>query len=88
MMSDEWTFGLLLITSHVLVIHSISAAKQAADGTVWLDFNMYEKENDQKFEPEIGDAPSRLKYFLAPTPRTKASVNATHLVAAFELGST
>jgi hypothetical protein len=88
MMQDEWVFGLLLITGQVLVIYNLSAVHQAADGTIWLDVQMEEKEKGRALEPELGDTPSRLNYLFSPTKRTTASINAAHVVAAFELAST
>jgi hypothetical protein len=88
MMTDEWTFGLLLATGHVLVIDNISSVHQAADGSIWLDVRMHQKEKDRRLEPELGETPSNLNYLLAPTERNDASINAAHVMAAFELAST
>ena len=88
MMTDEWTFGLLLATGQVLVINRIASVHQAADGSIWLDVEMREKREDSWLEPELGKMPSNLNYLLAPTERNDASINAAHVVAAFELAST
>jgi hypothetical protein len=78
MMDDEWTFGLLLVTGHVLVIHHIDAVHEAANRTIWLDVRMC---------TVVGGPIAPLNYLFAPTERTMASVNAAHVVAAFELAS-
>lgn len=69
-----------------MVIEHISNVHQAANGSIWLDVKMREKA--AWLESELGDSPSRLTYLAAPTERASASVNAAHVVAAFELAST
>ena len=82
MMDDEWTFGLLLATNDVLVIKSINRVTRAADGGIWIDVNM---------EPDkttMGSASGGYSFLYAPCERMKASINAAHVVAAFELADT
>ena len=78
MMTNSWSFGLLLETGHTLCIELIVAAKQGADGTVWLDVEM------MTYRP--CELPKNL--IVAPTSRTRASVQASKIVAAFELADT
>jgi len=86
MMTDDWTFGLLLSTGQVMVVNYISEVHQAADGSIWIDVKMGEKA--EWHEPELGNTPSGMSYLSTPTKRDTASVNAAHVVAAFELAST
>jgi len=84
MLSDVWTFGLKLATGEVMVIDTINEVRRASDGSIWLDVSLVEE-----FEPlnetvrALGDC-----FIWAPTSRTDASVNAAHVVAAFELADT
>jgi len=79
MMDDVWHFGLLLVTGHVMAVGHIDRVRAGEDGTVWIDATM-----------EHGAAWSHenLNFLEAPTSRLKVSVNASHVVAAFELADT
>jgi hypothetical protein len=79
MRMDCWQFGLLMTTGHTIGISSIVDVHQAADGSLWLDVSMLTSDYEG-----IADVP----LFLAPTSRTFASINAAHVVAAFELSDT
>ncbi len=81
MMTDRWVFGLMLSTGVTLLIECINKVSQAADGSIWLDVELRE-------EPDhLGrDLPG--VQFASPTSRTEATVNAAHVVAAFELADT
>jgi hypothetical protein len=81
MMMDEWLFGLLLATGHVVAIQRITAVTRDASGTVWLDVIL---------ATEGGTYPLKaggtaLPLILAPTDRREASINATSVVMALEL---
>ena|SRR5690625_3500603 len=83
MMTDSWCFGLMLTTGQTLCISSIMDVEQSADGTVWLDVLMLPRGDARNYQalcagPVMG----------APTSRLEASVNAAHVVAAFELADT
>ncbi|CAN5729743.1 hypothetical protein BH23CYA1_BH23CYA1_00930 [soil metagenome] len=79
MMGDEWSFGLMTTTGVVICINSISSISQAADGSIWLDVDLM---------PDEVTPVSGMTMFCAPTSRTKASLNASHIIAAFELADT
>ncbi len=79
MMTDQWVFGLLTVTGQVIVISCIESIIRAADGTLWLDVEMHQQSIG------VADPIFREKGFFAPTSRTTASINANHIVAAFEL---
>jgi hypothetical protein len=81
MMSDVWSFGLLMITGDVIAIASINSITKDASGNLWLDATLL----DSLFGM---DDINGHKLFLAPTSRTKISINAAHVVAAFELADT
>jgi len=80
MMDDEWSFGLLLVTGQVLHITHIGHVAQDAAGTIWIDANM---NDDPPFQAWKG-----MKDLTAPTSRRTISINAAHVVAAFETADT
>jgi hypothetical protein len=83
MTSDVWSFGLLLETGHTLCIERIVALRQGADGSIWIDVEML---TDLPF---LRDGVMRLKPLItSPTSRARASVQASKVVAAFELADT
>lgn len=88
MMCDEWSFGLLLTSGVVLAITHISAVRQGVNGTVWLDVDM--APSTDRLLPISSalqdDLPIRI--VGAPTTRLAASVNAAHVIWAFELADT
>ena len=71
MMADTWYFGLLTISGTVIGIETILRVYQAGDGSIWLDAILLTE--------------SWTSAFKAPTARTTASINTSHIVAAFEL---
>lgn len=83
MMSDSWSFGLMLTTGQVMCISRIEDVHQGADGSIWLDVMMLpDNFGSQHVYERI------LEPMIAPTHRLEASVNAAHVVAAFELADT
>ena len=80
MMMDTWIFGLLVTGNWVIVIQRISRIRKHG-GIVWLDVEM-ETRN------ELINAPPGLKLMFSPTSRTKASIRADAVIAAFELADT
>lgn len=80
MIMDEWHFGLMLTTGQVLCISRIDDVKQAADGSIWLDVTMLP--DNFGSEHVYGRVMCPM---VAPTHRLEASINAAHVVAAFEL---
>lgn len=85
MMTDNWSFGLLLTTGQVLCIHAIDNIVQAADGSIWLDVEM---QSEGSWGLPDDTSISGVPALVSPTSRTKASVNAASVVAAFELADT
>lgn len=79
MMSDCWSFGLLLLTGDTICIKQITNISQAADGGLWLDVIMMDA------KPVYGFGGNLL---VSPTSRSKASINASHIVVAVELSDT
>lgn len=78
MVTDVWAFGLLMTTGDIIAISNINQVTKDASGSLWLDVTLLNKEYIEK---EINGH----KLFYAPTSRTRSSVNAAHVVAAFEL---
>jgi hypothetical protein len=79
MIGDVWFFGLLTVDGTIIGIQRIEAIKQAADGSIWIDVQLLDSEPSNS---------SGKKLFLSPTSRTSASINTSHIVAAFELADT
>jgi len=84
MMQDDWLFALLLTNGYALVIATITAVSRAADGSIWLDVKLAEPSGKARLLPDK----TPLKYLCAPTDRLTASINAAHVVAAFEVAAT
>lgn len=74
MMADNWLFGLMMTDGTVIGIQCINRVTQSADGTIWLDVELINHDFDG--------------VFVAPTIRLTASINASHVMAAFELADT
>lgn len=80
MMTDEWRFGLLLTTGHIMAIKGIREVRHAADGTIWLDVMLTSRNTIASvFGNRVEHA------LLIPCDREKASINAACVAAAFEL---
>ena len=81
MMSDSWYFGLLTINNVIIGIQCIDEVHQAIDGTIWLDVTLLDT------NPIRSDSLQQ-DILIAPTSRTRASINVNHIVVAFELEDT
>lgn len=79
MMKDVWSFGLLMITGDVIAIGKINRITKDDSGNLWLDATLLSRDNFRD------DRVQNHTLFKAPTSRTNVSINATHVVAAFEL---
>jgi hypothetical protein len=81
MMSDSWYFGLLTVNNTIIGIQCIDGVSQAADGSIWMDVTLLDTNllRTDVLQQDI---------IIAPTSRTRASINASHIVAAFELEDT
>jgi hypothetical protein len=81
MMSDSWYFGLLTVNNVIIGIQCIDQVHQATDGTIWLDVTLLDT-NPIRSDSLLQDI------LIAPTSRTRASINVNHIVIAFELEDT
>jgi hypothetical protein len=81
-MTDVWYFGLLLETGQVFCISNIIDVRQGSEG-IWIEVEMLDE-----VPSEAKASQPHLEYIVAPTPRLRASVQASKIVAAFELAST
>ena len=77
MLSDTWSFGLLMVTGDVIGIECITSITQDAIGNLWLNATL--------LEDTLVDDVAGHKILVAPTPRLQTSINSSHVVAAFEL---
>ncbi|UFN50307.1 hypothetical protein LPC08_06690 [Roseomonas sp. OT10] len=76
MMADDWPFALLLSTGQAMLIRRIDSIHVSHSGQVLLDVNM---------ATELSGLFPAGKVLVAPTGRTRATVNLSHVVAAFEV---
>jgi hypothetical protein len=81
MMSDSWYFGLLTTNNKILGIQCIDEVYQAADGSIWMDVTLLDT-NLLRQDTILQEV------IIAPTSRTRASINVSHVIAAFELEDT
>jgi hypothetical protein len=70
-------FGLLLATKAVLGTERIDALHASIDGGIWLDVTLLSGNLDRK----------HLTLLLAATSGCRASINGSHVVAAWELAT-
>jgi hypothetical protein len=82
---DIWSFGLLLDTGQVLCISRIISVWKGPAG-VWLDVEMLD-ETPAWAESRLTRL-RHLNFITAPTSRCQASVQASKVIAAFELADT
>lgn len=76
MMSDTWSFGLMMSTGITIAIERIDYVWLAADNSIWLDVTL------------MSSMPDQPNTWTAPCSRTTASINTNHVMAAFELTDT
>jgi hypothetical protein len=79
MMGEEWVYGLMMASGNVIAVERIEAVRRAADGALWLDVSLAPADDywgGNNYDPSV---------FGAPSSRRRASVNAAHVAAAFEL---
>lgn len=80
MMADAWNYGLLTVTGDILAISRINKITRDDAGNLWLDAEMLNYHVRGSDGEHITS-----KILIAPTERTNVSINASHIVAAFEL---
>ncbi len=79
MMSEEWVYGLMMASGTVIAVEQIERVRRAVDGVLWLDVRLAPADDywgGNNYDPTI---------FGAPSTRRRASINAAHIAAAFEL---
>ena len=84
MMSDVWVFGLIIGPRTMVVISTIHAIRQDANGGLWLDAEMHD---DVGFEAEK-NFPGWNFITAISGDRDDISINASHVIGALELAST
>jgi len=80
MTTDSWFFGLLMDTGQTICIRAINRVQQGADGTIWIDVEMSD-ELPLAWRQNGG-------MIITPTSRRTASIQASKIMAAFELADT
>ena len=84
MMDDQWHFGLLTVTGHLFYVQTINAIRQDASSDLWLDVESWDDAGSAADSQKLAN----MVPVHAPTSRTKATIKASHIVAAFELADT
>jgi hypothetical protein len=87
MMTDVWSFGLLLTGGVVLAIDYIEHVQRGVDGSIWLDVHMLEEQQVRWIKDTFCNK-LPVPITGAPVGRYKASINVAHVVWAFELADT
>jgi hypothetical protein len=85
MMTDDWVFGLLLITGQVALVQRIQAVTRDANGTIWLDVLLKTQDQSEATMYPLKAGGKEVPSMLAPTDRPHASINASTVVMAVEL---
>ena len=80
MMTDEWSFAFIMVNGDIVHLTHIEEVHLGADG-IWFDVRLAEHQNWQG--PDLAG-----RHITAPTTRTMASINARHIVMAFETAYT
>jgi hypothetical protein len=84
MMDDVWSFALLTTDLVAILITTITNVNQAKDGSIWLTVDLMP--DDDFWALRLRER--GLRTLGAPTSRTTASINASHIIAAFEIADT
>ncbi|MBF0401217.1 MAG: hypothetical protein HQL90_10665 [Magnetococcales bacterium] len=84
MMTDNWFFGLLMVSGITIGVERIEKLRRDAAGNIWLDVILLDRLMSHMAVPYK----STKTFFVAPTSRTTASINASHVMAVFELADT
>ena len=84
MMTDNWFFGLLMVSGITIGVERIEKLHRDAAGNIWLDVVLLDRLPSHDAVPHL----SLKTFFVAPTSRTTASINASHVMAVFELADT
>jgi hypothetical protein len=80
MTTDDWSFAFLMVNGDIIHFTHIEAVHASADG-IWLDIHLIQ---DKDLNPLALEG----RQITAPTSRTTASVNARHVMMAFETNDT
>ena len=81
MTNDIWSFAFLLVTGEYLLFSHINRVVQSANGTLWIDVELLRPEDCEFWM-------SGKKIFCPPSSRRGCSVNASHIICAFEIADT
>ena len=84
MVTDTWLFGLLVTGNLVFVVNHIEGIWEEHGDIVWLDVEM-STETELYLQKPL---PPGLTLMFSPTHRTRASLRADAVIAAFELADT
>ncbi|MBD2522125.1 MULTISPECIES: hypothetical protein [unclassified Nostoc] len=75
---DEFYYGLLTTSGTVIGISRINEVTLMPDGSYWIEVNLL-----------VGTPPlsiSNMPFLIAPSTYPTATINSSHIIAAFDLG--
>lgn len=75
---EEFYYGLLTTNRTVIGISRINEFTQMPDGSFWIEVNLI-----------VGEVPenlSNMPFLIAPSTYPTATINSSHIIAAFDLG--
>jgi len=81
MMTDDWSFAFIMVNGDIVHFTRINHVHLGADG-IWLDVSLCDAIPWQGLKKFSG------RQITAPTKRTDASINARHIMMAFETADT
>ena len=84
MMTDNWFFGFLMVSGITIGVERIEKLHSDSAGNIWLDVILLDRTMSNGAVPYK----STKSFFVAPTSRTFATINSTHIMAVFELADT
>lgn len=79
MLYDQWHFGVMMTSGTIIGVEQIKSVRVDCSGNLWLDVNLL---------GSYGTKYPIQNIFTAPTSRTMASINVSHIMAVFELADT
>ena len=81
MASDVGLFGLHLSDGSVMVVTTVVGCSEASDGSIWIDAEMAQKGDCDFWVNRLGTS----RVITTHSSRTTVSINAGHIIAAFEI---
>lgn len=85
MMTDVWSFAFVMVDGTVVHLTHVERVDRAADGSLWLTVALADA---RAIADGFKTNESGHDDFCAPTSRSQASINAAHIMIAYETADT